>query len=119
MLSTVKAHGVKPFRKARVFLVFDQGFSDDRTLLEWARDRGIVGDSDQISLARMEYIAMVAERALWEPSEIPKVMAQLELEGVKPPEAGAKPAAKKTAKKKAAKKKATKKKSAKKVSAKA
>ena len=84
ILSTEKSHGVPPFRKVRVFLVFNEGWAVDRTLLQWARDRGIVSDSDQVSRARMEFIRKVAAEANWEPSLIPKVMARLELAGEVP-----------------------------------
>lgn len=110
IITTHKNLAVDPFRKARCFMVFREGWSNDRSLLEFGKDQGVVEEGAHMSAANLERIREVADLAEWDPLKFDEIIAKLD--GIDD-EPKPKPA-KKATKKKAAKKKTTKKKAAKK-----
>lgn len=108
-----------PFRKARIFLVYDEGWSNDRTMIEFANDVGVFDEDARMSAANVERAHLVLDQAEWRPERVPEVLAKLEeIDDEKSEAKPAKKATKKTAKRKSTKKKTAKKKTAKKAGSK-
>ncbi len=111
IITTHKNLAVDPFRRARCFLVFRDGWSNDRSLLEFGRDQGVVGDDAPMSAANLERIREVLDLAEWDVFKIDEIVARLypdeddddDESKPKKKEAKKKPAKKKPAKKKAKK----------------
>jgi recombination protein RecA len=101
---------VEPFRKARCFMVYREGWHNERTLLEFGKDQGIIPDESRMSEENIERIREVCDLAEWDPLKFDEIVAQLD--GIKPEVKTAKTT--KPAKKPAAKKKTTKRKTKKK-----
>lgn len=111
IITTHKNLAVDPFRRARCFMLFREGWHNDRTLLEFGKDQGVISDDEHMSAANLERIREVCDLAEWDALKFDEIVAKLD--GIDsepaPKPAAKKPAAKKkTDKKKTAKKRATK-----------
>lgn len=100
----VKSLFVPPFRKARLFLVYADGWSNERTLLELGRDLGIVSEETRLSAESVARISEVLDLAEWDPLKVEDVVEKLDTIGSEKPKSEAPATSKKKTKKKAGKK---------------
>lgn len=69
---------IDPFRKARAFLVYGEGWSEDRTLLEFGKDNGMLQAEDRLGEANLDRVREIVDLAEWNPLKFADVVAQLD-----------------------------------------
>jgi recombination protein RecA len=68
---------VDPFRKARAFLVYGEGWSDDRTLLEFGKDNGMLEKEARMGQENLDRVREIVDLAEWDPLKFEEVTRKI------------------------------------------